>query len=558
MDRATHRLPHRTVTCRMAGSTLWNSYLKTIGICIIFVFAGFGASPLPTEGAKILLSMTSIINTPSQHIVISAITEPLVERGHSVTLLAPMNKITKGLTGAAVTGKKFFASPRSREELEEIVASLSSLQNHLSKVGPLGVIQTFRDKVSLLSEGCLALFNDTDTLDELRKEKYDLIITMPIEGCDLLLGQYLEVPYVVISPVRRSFIVTEDHFGIPIPSSYVPFTLFLGYTDRMSFKERLTNIFFRYVVMPTMEYIATYPVQRIKREFNIRPDLSLRQLTAESKLWLVYSNFAFEFAQPTAPNWIPIGGITAKPAKPLPKDLKDFVEGSGDHGIIVFTLGSGVTSLDNKILVESIAKVFSELPQRVLWRYKGAKPRNLGNNTLISDWLPQNDLLGHPKTRMLIYHGGAAGVYEATSHGVPLLLMPLVADQMANAARVESKGLGFAIDKNTITEEEFRVAVNEILSNPKYKTNMARAAAIMKDQPVPPRDAVVFWVEHVLKFGGDHLRLRAADLNFIQHNSLDVLVFLLAISLLEIYIIRWIVCRCCCSRSKKTTKPKSD
>ncbi|XP_071505032.1 LOW QUALITY PROTEIN: UDP-glucuronosyltransferase 2C1-like [Diadema antillarum] len=541
----------------MAGSTLWNSYLKTIGICIIFSFAGFGASPLPTEGAKILLSMTSIINTPSQHIVISAITEPLVERGHSVTLLAPMNKITKGLTDAAVTDKKFFASPRSRKELEEIVASFSSLAS-LSGLGPFGAMKILREKVSLLGEGCVTLFSDTDTLDVLKKEKYDIIITMPIGGCDFLLGQYLDVPYVAISPVRRTIVVTEDHFGIPIPSSYVPFTLFLGFTDQMSFRERLVNIFSRYVVMPTMEYIATYPVQRIKREFNIRPDLSLRQLTAESKLWLVCSNFAFEFAQPTAPNWIPIGGITAKPAKPLPKDLNDFVEGSGDHGIIVFTLGSSVTSLDNEILVESIAKVFSELPQRVLWRYKGAKPRNLGNNTLISDWLPQNDLLGHPKTRMLIYHGGASGVYEATSHGVPLLLMPLVADQMANAARVESKGLGFAVDKNTITEEEFRVAVNEILSNPKYKTNMARAAAIMKDQPVPPRDAVVFWVEHVLKFGGDHLRLRAADLNFIQHNSLDVLAFLLVILLLEIYIIKWIVCRCCCSRSKKTTKPKSD
>ncbi|XP_072172179.1 UDP-glucuronosyltransferase 2A3-like [Diadema setosum] len=451
----------------MAGSMLSYSHLKTIWICIIFGFAGFGASPLPTKGAKILLSMTSIINTPSQHIVISAITEPLVERGHSVTLLAPMNKITKGLTDTAVTDKKFFAGPRSREELEEIVASFSSLANQLSGFGPFSVMKIFRDKISLLSEGCVSLFNDTDTLDELKRENYDLIITMPMVGCDFLLGQYLEVPYVAISPVRRSIVLTEDHFGIPIPSSYVPFALFLGYTDRMSFKERLMNILFRYVVMPTMEHIATYPVQRIKREFNIRPDLSLRQLTAESKLWLVCSNFAFEFAQPTAPNWIPIGGITAKPAKPLPKDLNDFVEDSGDNGIIVFTLGSGVTSLDNDILVDSIAKVFSELPQRVLWRYKGAKPRNLGNNTLISDWLPQNDLLGHPKTRMLIYHGGAAGVYEATSHGVPLLLMPLVADQMANAARVESKGLGFAIDKNAITEEEFRVAVNEILSNPK-------------------------------------------------------------------------------------------
>ena len=53
-----------------------------------------------------------------------------------------------------------------------------------------------------------------------------------------------------------------------------------------------------------------------------------------------------------------------------------------------------VASLNNNKLTDIFAKVFGELPQRVIWRYKGTKPGNLGNNTLIADWLPQNDLLG--------------------------------------------------------------------------------------------------------------------------------------------------------------------
>ena len=77
-------------------------------------------------------------------------------------------------------------------------------------------------------------------------------------------------------------------------------------------------------------------------------------------------------------------------------------------------------------------------------------------------------MLGHPKTRLLIYHGGANGIYEATWHGVPLLLVPLALDQMSNAVRIKARGLGFPIDKNTLTESSLREALREILQNPKY------------------------------------------------------------------------------------------
>ena len=67
----------------------------------------------------------------------------------------------------------------------------------------------------------------------------------------------------------------------------------------------------------------------------------------------------------------------------------------------------------------------------------------------------------------MIYHGGANGINEIVAHGVPVLVMPLAGDQMGNAARMEAKGMGFAIDKNTLTEESLREALNEMLHNPK-------------------------------------------------------------------------------------------
>ena len=48
-------------------------------------------------------------------------------------------------------------------------------------------------------------------------------------------------------------------------------------------------------------------------------------------------------------------------------------------------------------------------------------------------WLPQNDLLGHPVTHAFFTHGGIHSMYEAIYHAVPMVVMPLGADQPDNA-----------------------------------------------------------------------------------------------------------------------------
>ncbi|XP_011671315.2 UDP-glucuronosyltransferase 2C1 [Strongylocentrotus purpuratus] len=522
----------------------------------------FGLTAFPVaSGAKIMLAMTSFLNSVSQHILFSAITEPLVERGHEVILVTPQFKVTKGLTEGAVTGKIFFKTNRTKEEMEEVASSLQSIALGFSQESFMEIVDRVRQIMPMVSGGCFRLFEDQETLDRLKAEKFDLIITMPLFGCDALLAEYLNVPFIATTPLRRMPTFSEDTFGIPAPSSYVPFSPFTPFSDQMTFFQRTANILVRYVIDPLFVSFTRVGISRIQKEHNIRPDLTLEQLLGKAQLWLSQGHWAFEFAQPTTPNYVTIGGITVKPAKPLPKEMNDFVEGSGDHGIIVFTLGSVVSSLMNEDLNEKLAKVFSELPQRVLWRLKGTRPRTLGNNTLVSDWLPQNDLLGHPKTKLMIYHGGANGINEIVTHGVPVLVMPLAGDQMGNAVRMQAKGMGLVVDKNTLTEESFREALHEMLNNPKYTANAKKAAAIMKDEIVPVREKVVYYIEHILKFGGDHLRSRALELNFIQRESLDVIVFLLFVSITFVIAVKWLICKCfglCRSKQTVTIKSKSD
>ncbi|KAI4814102.1 hypothetical protein KUCAC02_003309 [Chaenocephalus aceratus] len=86
------------------------------------------------------------------------------------------------------------------------------------------------------------------------------------------------------------------------------------------------------------------------------------------------------------------------------------------------------------------------MPQKVIWRHKGERPSTLGNNTLIVDWMPQKDLLGHPQTKVFVAHGGTNGVQEAIYHGVPVLGIPLFFDQYDNLLRLQHRGAGKIIE----------------------------------------------------------------------------------------------------------------
>ncbi|KAH7708046.1 UGT-62 protein [Aphelenchoides avenae] len=47
------------------------------------------------------------------------------------------------------------------------------------------------------------------------------------------------------------------------------------------------------------------------------------------------------------------------------------------------------------------------------------------SNVLTSSWIPQTDLLHHPKVRAMITHGGYNSIQEIISAGKPIVCIPL-------------------------------------------------------------------------------------------------------------------------------------
>ncbi|XP_017747421.1 PREDICTED: UDP-glucuronosyltransferase 2B9-like, partial [Rhinopithecus bieti] len=146
----------------------------------------------------------------------------------------------------------------------------------------------------------------------------------------------------------------------------------------------------------TKTEFENFSMEDVKRWSELRRPTTLSETMGKADIWLIRNSWNFQFPHPLLPNADFVGGLLCKPAKPLPKEMEEFVQSSGEHGVVVFTLGSMVTNM-KKERANVIASALAQIPQKVLWRYDGNKPDTLGLNTRLYKWIPQNDLLG--KTR---------------------------------------------------------------------------------------------------------------------------------------------------------------
>uniref|UniRef100_T1J8B1 UDP-glucuronosyltransferase n=1 Tax=Strigamia maritima TaxID=126957 RepID=T1J8B1_STRMM len=235
------------------------------------------------------------------------------------------------------------------------------------------------------------------------------------------------------------------------------------------------------------------------------------------------------------PNIVSVGGIHCKKAKPLTQELEDFVQSSGDNGFIYFSLGSNAQSrfLPEKVKTSLLA-AFSKLKQKVIWKYE-EELKNAPSNVKVIKWAPQQDLLGHPKIKGFITHGGLLSLQETVYNGVPVVAVPLMGDQHSNIARVEELKIGYKVDFNNISEVSILEAVNEILKE-SYKENMMKYSAIFHDRYQQPLDQAVFWVEYVIKNDcADCLKSVGEELNLLQYFLIDVIAFITIILLSVVF-----------------------
>lgn len=513
---------------------LLSEYLSEMYRQTLVALAVFFYSSFLVNGGKVLVFPVD----GSHWVNMKVIIEELHARGHEVTVLRPSDSWYikpdsphyKAITLNSPAGfdSKGFGSFVTRTL--NMQRQGASIWTRISL--ELDMLNNFNEMNKLVLQMVEEIFEDPKLMQSLHEAKYDLVLTDPAIGGGVLLAHRLGLPLVL--NVRWT-IQGEGHQAItPSPLSYVPIPG-SELTDKMSFKQRIKNILY-YIFTCLQIWYITEPNYKpfVHRYFG--SDIHYMELFQAADIWLMRNDFTLEFPRPTMPNIVYMSGFQCKPSKPLPKELEDFVESSGEHGVIVMTLGTLVERLPDDI-TEDIAAAFAELSQKVIWKHKGRRPNNLGNNTLVLDWLPQNDLLGHPKTRVFVAHGGTNGIQEAIYHGVPLVGLPLMFDQHDNFFRMQARGVAKVLDFGTLNKDTFLEGLKEVLYTPSYRENMKKLSSLHRDQPMKPLDRAVFWIEFVMRHkGAAHLKTDSYKMTMIQYYSMDVAAFLFATVLLFLLV----------------------
>lgn len=209
---------------------------------------------------------------------------------------------------------------------------------------------------------------------------------------------------------------------------------------------------------------------------------------------------------------------------------------------------------------DKIYNVFSKLPQKVLWKIADESqiPGN-ASNILYRKWLPQGDILGHPNVKLFFGHGGKGGITEVKFYGVPMVGLPIFADQPMNMQEIVDKGYGLSISHDTtLTEEVIYAAVKEVLENPSYTNAVKKFSALYRDRPIKAKDNAVYWLEYLIRYkGAPHLQSPLKTMSFIESSNLDVIALILAIFYIIFKLIKFslkIIAKLCCRLLKGKSK----
>ncbi|XP_068951590.1 2-hydroxyacylsphingosine 1-beta-galactosyltransferase [Petaurus breviceps papuanus] len=404
----------------------------------------------------------------------------------------------------------------------------SKMRNIFS--GRFMVLELF-DILDHYSKNCEMMVGNSALMQGLKKEKFDLLLVDPNEMCGFVIAHLLGVKYAVFS----TGLWYPAEVGAPMPLSYVPeFNSLL--TDDMNFLDRMKNTGVYLISRLGISYLVLPKYERIMKKYNLLPVRSMYDLVQETSLWMLCTDVALEFPRPTLPNVVYVGGILTKPASPLPEDLQRWVNDSNEHGFVLVSFGAGVKYLSEDI-THKLAGTLSRLPQKVIWRFSGLKPKNLGNNTKLIEWLPQNDLLGHSNIKAFLSHGGLNSIFETMYHGVPVVGIPLFGDHYDTMIRVQAKGMGILLEWKSMTEQDLYEALVKVINDPSYRARAQKLSEIHKDQPGHPVNRTVYWIDYILRHNGaHHLRAAVHRISFYQYFLLDV-IFVLSLGAALLYFI---------------------
>ncbi|KAH0499934.1 UDP-glucuronosyltransferase 2B37 [Microtus ochrogaster] len=240
---------------------------------------------------------------------LKTILDELVQRGHEVTVLRTSASIF--LDPQKSPGLKFesFSTSISKDDLDKVYTMLVDVWTYeIPRDLCLSFSPLLQNVLNEYSDSYLSLCRDTvsnkQLMTKLQRSKFDVLFSDAFAPCGELIAELLQIPFLY-----------------------------------------------------SLRFSPGYTMEKYRRP------TTLTETIGKAEMWLIRSYWDLEFPRPTLPNVDYVGGLHCKPAKPLPKEMEDFVQTSGEHGVVVFSLGSMVSNMSED-KANAIAWALAQIPQK--------------------------------------------------------------------------------------------------------------------------------------------------------------------------------------------------
>nr|CDJ86355.1 UDP-glucuronosyl UDP-glucosyltransferase domain containing protein [Haemonchus contortus] len=324
---------------------------------------------------------------------------------------------------------------------------------------------TLTQMTTLLNGMCQSVAKNKEFLDWIVAQKFDLAFAYMADACPVGIIHYAKIPTWIWLSSAGLVDFAAYYMGVPMVPSYSP-PITMESTDEMNFFDRTKSLLGQILLVTIWQKTFADQETAIFREID--PNFPhIVELAQKCPLVMVNSNELYEFPRPTLAKIVNVGGvgIQLKDVKPLNAEFQRIVDKC--EGLVVFSFGSVAPShLMPNTWKTAFLEAFARFPNlNFVLRYEGEDLKDrLPPNVYLFKWLPQTDLLRHPKTIAIITHGGYNSLQEVINTGVPMITVALWGDQPRNAKMAAKLGIAVNLQKNDISTNTVTEALNKLFA----------------------------------------------------------------------------------------------
>uniref|UniRef100_A0A915PJP0 Glucuronosyltransferase n=1 Tax=Setaria digitata TaxID=48799 RepID=A0A915PJP0_9BILA len=485
-----------------------------------------------TKAANILILPSSLF--PVHRFTMRTLAEELISRGHNITWVEYGFRKSK------------ISLPRGVDEifwrvklLNQDINDLYLYRNHSTH---FRIWKTDFNDDAQQTTAWLTSIKMCEQVLLIHKKEFDVLVTRNFttvilddlyNPCGLLLVGLRKSTFIYWS---MTALRTESAWinQSPSPPSYLPVPG-SRFTDDLTFLQRFYNFASYFRALYIHQQLILRRIDKLFKKHYSDVIPNVFYIERNASINFVNTPQVFDFARPYMPRVTFIGGIECRKANPLNREWRTFIDKADErNGFILFTTGfTAQWDLAPNFVVKSFVRAFARMPEiYFIWQYNGPVILDLPINVYTANWLPQQDLLGHPKARAHITHGGLNSVIESIWHGVPVIGYPLTASGYDNLLRLTTRNVGILLEKQDFSEENIVKVVRKIY-NP------------MKDMitnvPYTELNHSTFWVEFIERHSEvPHARSGADELNTLQYFLVDIILFVIFMIFAILFVIYYV------------------